>query len=278
MCASIKRTIRLKFWGTRGSIATPGPRFGEFGGNTSCLEIACGHQLFIIDAGTGIHPLGQHLLSLGKPIKANLLFTHYHWDHIMGFPFFAPFYGAENEVVIHGEKKDAHGVREVLRGQMVFPYFPVSLSVFSSKLDFRDVKHGDALGFGEVTVKVHDLVHPFGALGYRIECGGSSIGTVFDHEHTVESLPALAAFYRGCDAIVYDASYTTEEYGLNRSGWGHSTPNHGCELARLAGVPRVFLFHHEPTHDDARLREMEDAAKKLHPGAEFARERHAFWF
>ncbi len=256
----MKSNIRLKFWGVRGSIPTAGAATIAFGGNTACLEVRCGDELFIVDAGSGIRELGTAIN--GAPdFRAHLFFTHYHWDHILGFPFFTPLYRPDTQLIIYGEDRRGRSVQQILSEQMVYPYFPVPLSSVKGELRFKKIHPGITMEIGECKISTHELNHPFGALGYRFEYGGSTLVTVFDHEHTPDLDPALVDFARGADILVYDAAYTPEEYETSRRGWGHSTYTEAARLGRAGGVPKVFLFHHDPTHDDTFMTGLEATAR-----------------
>ncbi len=268
--------IRLKLWGVRGSLPSPGPKTKEFGGNTSCLEIRCGDDLFIFDAGSGIRELGNELLKT-MPLRARLFFTHYHWDHVLGFPFFVPAYVPGNEFHIYGEKKGGRTPRQILAGQMSFPYFPVTLASMRAKLNFHTLKPGQALKFGEVTVKTHRLNHPFDALGYRIEYRGSSVAYISDYEHFSYLDKPLMEFVRGVDAMVYDSAFNDAEY-LTKQGWGHSTWEEGVKLAKASDVKLLIISHHEPAHDDEHMLMVEKQARKIHKQSLVAREKSEHWF
>jgi phosphoribosyl 1,2-cyclic phosphodiesterase len=267
--------MRIKFWGVRGSIASPGPDTAEVGGNTSCVEVNCGETRLILDAGTGLRRLGDALLA-GGPVDATLLLSHLHWDHIQGLPFFVPAYLRSTRLEVVGTGGGAASLRSVLAGQMTAPVFPVRLDELGADLRVREVRSGDAFDVGEVRVRAVRLNHPGGVLAYRIEHAGRSVVYATDTEHYACVDPALRALAEGADVLIYDSQYTPEEYrgdgGRSRVGWGHSTYVAGAELARAAGVGRYLLFHHDPQRTDAGVDEIERAARDLFPSSVAARE------
>jgi phosphoribosyl 1,2-cyclic phosphodiesterase len=264
----------VKFWGVRGSIACPSPDHMAYGGNTSCIEVVVGDHLFILDAGTGIRGLGRKIQREGTR-AATLLLTHTHWDHINGFPFFAPAFSPDFRLRImagHLAGKPG-GIHAVLANQMENPTFPVPLSAMRGQLSFDDFAAGDTLGFGDdVVVRTGALRHPNGATGYRIEHGGVSVCYVTDTEHMPgQPDENVLKLISGADLVIYDSTYTDDEFPA-KVGWGHSTWQEGVRLCRAAGVKRLALFHHDPDHDDAFMARVEDEAGRLWPGTMAARE------
>ena len=265
---------KVKFWGVRGSIACPSPDHVVYGGNTSCVEISVGGHVFILDAGTGIRALGRDLLRRGVT-SATLLLPHTHWDHINGFPFFAPAFSPDFSLRImagHLSGKPG-GIRAVLANQMENPTFPVPLSAMRGAVCFDDFAAGDTLAFPPgVIVRTGALNHPNGSTGYRIEHGGVSVCYVTDTEH----LPGqpdrnVLDLIAGADLVIYDSTYTDDEFPA-KVGWGHSTWQEGVRLAQAAGVKQLVLFHHDPDHDDACMARIEAEAVALLPGTIAARD------
>ena len=269
--------MRVRFWGVRGSIASAGPYTAEVGGNTSCVEVRCGdasgaETLIVFDAGTGLRLLGE---SLRGPVRAHLFLSHLHWDHIQGFPFFAPAYAPGNRIELYApERCAADGdVRAALAAQMRPPHFPVGLEAMRAELHFQPIAAGAEVRVGAARVRAAAARHPNGCLAYRVSAGGRSLVYATDTEHD----PAggldgeLLELARGADLLVYDAQYTTEEYAGKR-GWGHSTAAEGARLARAAGVGRLVLFHHDPAHDDGQVARIEAATRALFPATSAARE------
>ncbi|HEX4335014.1 MAG TPA: MBL fold metallo-hydrolase [Polyangiaceae bacterium] len=263
----------VEFWGVRGSIACPSPRHVAYGGNTSCLEVTAGNERVILDAGTGIRDLGDSMLRRDVR-RAHLLLTHVHWDHINGFPFFAPGYQANRTFEI----KAAHlrplgGVREVLAGQMGQPTFPVPLETMRSCLVFEDFDAGDAFDIGPgVRVRTAPLNHPNGATGYRLEASGKAVCYVTDTEHVIGSPDQkILALIEGADLVVYDCTYTDDEFPA-KVGWGHSTWQEAVRLCRQANVKQLAIFHHDPSHEDSFMADIEQQAREMWSGAIVARE------
>lgn len=270
--------FRIAFWGVRGSIPTPGPGTVEVGGNTSCIEVRCGPELIILDGGTGLRGLGDSLREAG-PVTAHLFFSHVHWDHIQGFPFFAPAFVAGNVIELYGATNVTGTLEETLAGQMNFPNFPVRLNHMGARMTFHDIDDGQviALSGGAVVVRTAKLNHPQGVLAYRIEHAGRAAVYATDTEHYETIDDKLVDLARGADVLVYDSQYTPEEYEGrdgkgSKVGWGHSTMVEGAKVAKAAGVGRLVLFHHDPGQDDAAVREKERRAQQHFPATSAARE------
>jgi phosphoribosyl 1,2-cyclic phosphodiesterase len=267
--------FKVRFWGVRGSIATPGPATAEVGGNTSCVEVECGEERLVLDAGTGLRGLGDELVRRGDA-RVSLLLSHLHWDHIQGLPFFVPLYLPHTELDVYGPGWGDGGLAGALGRQMSAPGFPVELDDVPARLSLRELRHGSRFTVGDVAIRSARLNHPGGVLGYRIEFGGRSLVYATDTEHYDCVDPALAALSRGADVLIYDAQYTPEEYrgaaGPAKVGWGHSTFEAGIALARQAEVKTLVLFHHDPRRDDEALFALERRAQALDPRVVAARE------
>lgn len=262
----------IEFWGVRGSIACPSPHHVAFGGNTSCLEVNAGDRLIILDAGTGIRNLGDSLL--GRDVRrADILLTHVHWDHINGFPFFAPAYQANRTFDIKaGHLSKLGGVREVLAGQMAQPTFPVPIDTMQSHLTFADFDAGDSFNLGEVRVRTASLNHPNGATGYRLEYAGKSFCYVTDTEHIIGKPDQnILGLVEGADLVVYDATYTDDEFA-RKIGWGHSTWQEAIRLCKHAKAKQLAIFHHDPSHEDPFMLEIEKQARQTWESAFVSRE------
>jgi len=245
--------MRVQFFGVRGSVATAGAETQRYGGNTSCVVVEAGGETLIFDAGTGIRKLGCQLGPVG--VNAHLFLSHLHWDHIQGFPFFTPAYVPGNQLTIHGVAPVGGSVRDVFAQQMTAPTFPVPLSVMKAELCFVDIPESDRIVVGRARVQWHGVDHPNGCVAYRVDHGGRSVVYATDLEHKDDTIDeGLVELARGADLLVYDAMYTPEEYegagGFSRRGWGHSTFKAGADVAVAAGVRRLALFHHDPSHDD----------------------------
>ncbi len=250
--------LTVRFWGVRGSIACPSPTYMGFGGNTSCVEVRAGGRIVILDAGTGVRPLGRLLQREGQR-EADILFSHTHWDHVNGFPFFTPAFDPEHTFrVFAGHLAKAGGIREALAGHMHEPMFPVPLEVMRARLTFTDFRAGETLELGPgLRARTTALNHPNGATAYRIEHRGRSVCYVTDTEH-VPGRPdeGVLELIAGADLVVYDSTYTDEEFPV-RAGWGHSTWQEGLRLVRRAGARRLVVFHHDPDHDDEAMAAIE---------------------
>ena len=265
--------LSVKFWGVRGSIACASPDHVVFGGNTSCLEVMADGQRIILDAGTGIRDLGRELLVSG--VKETVIFlTHVHWDHISGFPFFAPAFTPGFKLDIYaGHLMDAGGVENVFSGQMANPTFPVPLSALQADITFNDFRAGENVQiFTNINIATLPLNHPNGATGYRISCAGKSICYITDTEHIVGELDqSIVSFIKGADLVVYDSTYTDAQFS-EKIGWGHSTWEEGVRLCRAAEAKKIAIFHHDPDHDDKFMFDIERQAKNAWEGAVVARE------
>lgn len=266
--------MSVRFWGVRGSIACPGPETSVYGGNTSCVEISCGEDRVILDAGTGIRALGDTFEG-GTPVDADILLSHTHFDHIVGLPFFAPAYVGDSKLRMwagHLRPEDG-GLENVLSGMMAAPLFPVPLGVMASDKTFNDFHAGDSFTLNcGAQVRTCVLNHPNGATGYRIEYGAGAVCYVTDTEH-VEGRDDenILALIEGADVVIYDATYTDDEYP-GHVGWGHSTWQVGAKLAEMAGVKTFVPFHHDPSHDDTIMSGIEAEAKARFAGTVVARE------
>jgi phosphoribosyl 1,2-cyclic phosphodiesterase len=247
-------SMRLKFWGVRGSIPTPAASHLEHGGNTPCVELrSADGTVCLFDAGSGLRGAGQALVQeFGDRLPtANVFLSHYHWDHIQGIPFFAPMYGRKHNVAFRAA--GALGkVRSLLWGQMSTPYFPVNLGDLVAQHSFEELD--GPLKVGSVIIHPFALNHPQGSFGYRVEADNKVFVYACDHEHGNQAVDTrLREFAQGADLLICDAQYTPEEY-QSRRGWGHGTWKDSTAVARDAGARQLVLFHHDPDHDDECLR------------------------
>jgi phosphoribosyl 1,2-cyclic phosphodiesterase len=239
----------------------------RYGGNTSCLEVHVGGRILIFDGGTGMRSLGLEL-DKRSPVDADVFFTHTHFDHICGLPFFSSAYVSKNRFRLHaGHLLPDHTLRYVLSEMMTAPVFPIPITVFGPHLTYHDFRCGETLTpYPGVTLKTAPLNHPNRATGYRIEYGGKSICYVTDTEHVIGQPDRnVLDLIDGADLVIYDSTYTDDEYP-GHVGWGHSTWQEGCRLADTAKVKRLVVFHHDPGHDDPFMDRVAAAAEKMRPG------------
>jgi len=264
--------MRLKFWGVRGSIPSPGEKTMRYGGNTTCLEVRTDdNDLIILDGGTGIFPLAQTLLK-ELPVTAHIFNTHSHWDHIQGLPFFIPIFIPGNTVRLHGafDPVSGEGPERIMNVQLQYSYFPVREAEMKSRFEYVAVMPNEAIVIGSTVITPILLNHPVINLGYRIDCNGKSIFFTGDHEPHFniydpgddgyaeyqelieEQRQSIVEAIRGVDVLVADSAYTPDEY-RSKKGWGHGTFDSCMQLARDAGVKILYCTHHEPTRSDDEL-------------------------
>lgn len=291
--------MKVRFWGVRGSIPSPGPMTQKYGGNTACIELRVGaeERLVIIDAGSGIRPLGNYMM--GKdlprgPIRADIFLSHTHWDHIMGYPFFTPIYIPGTKLKVHGPVSfEEDPLEEVVGGQMKYRYFPVNLGELASEIEYIRLKETPLIDIGgglQLTTKL--LNHPITALGYRFTYNNKAVCTCYDtepfrnlfitdpthpdydeamalegEEVAVEQNLAVEQFFAGADLLIHDAQYTAAEY-RGRVNWGHTAMEYAIAAANRAGVKKLALFHHDPDRSDAQLEELaETLCRPASPGS-----------
>jgi phosphoribosyl 1,2-cyclic phosphodiesterase/CheY-like chemotaxis protein len=253
--------MHVRFWGTRGSIAKPGPTTVRYGGNTSCVEVRTARgTLVIIDCGTGAHPLGQSLMAGGvEGLRGHILISHTHWDHIQGIPFIAPLFVAGTQWDIYGPRGLHQSLREALAGQMQYTYFPVTPDQFGATIRYHDLVEG-SFNIDDIKVSTRYLNHPALALGYRLEADGATVVYACDHEPYSQWLASgqgeilgqdlgHVEFIREADLLIHDAQYTAAEYPA-KMGWGHSSVEYAVKLGETARVKRLALTHHDPLRDD----------------------------
>ncbi len=267
--------MEIRFFGVRGSIAVSGSRIG---GNTACLEVTSqGHRL-ILDAGTGIRGLGEIMMREGAPQKATMFFSHLHWDHVQGFPFFTPAYLGTTDLTLYGPGANGdQALQSVLAKQMEPPNFPVPLSIMRSRMTFGSALHGRPIEVGPFRVTPVDVPHPQGCLAYRIEADGHTFVYATDVELARDTLTSeTARYFEGADALCLDAQYTPAEYdgrvGAPKKGWGHSTMVDAAQVAQAVDARRLLLFHHDPAHNDDVVENMAEEARHHFFASEPARE------
>ena len=258
----------LKFWGVRGSIPSPGDATSFFGGNTSCVELRADGEHIICDAGSGIRPLGLALAAeaAGQPLNLTLLVTHSHWDHIQGFPFFIPAYDPNSRLRILGYEGASDGLRTTLAGQMESPYFPLALDQLPGNIEIEELKEMQ-FRIGAIPVDACFTNHPGVCVGYRFQTSGGVIVYMPDNETVspkagaaAEQMPStiegdIVDFVQDADVLILDAQYDAKEYATH-IGWGHGCVDEVVALAVRANVKRLYLFHHDPAHDDRVISSM----------------------
>ncbi len=272
--------MRVRFWGTRGSIATPGRNTMRYGGNTSCVEVRADNQIIVFDAGTGIRSLGLDLVKEfnTRPLTVHIFVSHTHWDHIQGFPFFLPAYEEQNRIHIYGPPGRDKSFDELLRIQMDSDYFPVDLGDMSPNIEVHEVRQ--TIQLGRVSIEHFYLNHPALTLAYRVRLGNRDLVYATDNEPYEGSIHAsghkgardsdlpsyldekLIEFLRNTDLYIGEAQYTDEEY-QEKKGWGHSSIESVVRFAVEGNARRLALFHHDPLHDDKFIDRMIRHAQKL---------------
>jgi len=274
----------LCFWGVRGSVPTPGRSTVRYGGNTTCVEARIGDEIFVLDGGTGVRALGRALAQEFKdrPLSLTLLLTHTHWDHIQGLPFFRPFYEPKNRIRILGYEGARQGLAGILGNQMENPYFPIGLGELPGNVHIEELRDLN-FSVGKVRVDACFANHPGICVGYRLSAGRHSLAFFPDNEPRWRQQTAkqrrnrggartaafaraeerkLVDFLRGVDVLIMDSQYDCAEY-RHHIGWGHGCVDDAVQLALAAEAKRLFLFHHDPDHDDAKVARLERHARQL---------------
>jgi phosphoribosyl 1,2-cyclic phosphodiesterase len=270
--ANVADQFTVRFWGVRGSIACPGHSTVRYGGNTSCVEMCAGGKRLIFDGGTGLRVLGQSLMRQ-LPVEAHVFFTHSHWDHIQGFPFFIPAFVKGNSFSIYGAiAPNGSTIEQRLNDQMLHPNFPVPLQIMGADLKFFDLAIGESVPVSDdVLVESALLNHPGEAIGYRVNWRGHAAAYVTDTEHYPDRFDEnVMRLAQNADVLIYDATYTDAEYHCEKSskvGWGHSTWQEAVKLAKAANVKKLVIFHHDPLHDDDFMDNIKDDVVNAYPNS-----------
>ncbi|MBE9179474.1 MBL fold metallo-hydrolase [Oculatella sp. LEGE 06141] len=269
--ANMQDQFTVRFWGVRGSIACPGESTVRYGGNTSCVEMKVGGRRLIFDGGTGLRGLGQSLLP-AMPLEAHMFFTHSHWDHIQGFPFFVPAFVKGNRFKIYGAiAPNGSTIEQRLNDQMLHPNFPVPLQIMGANLEFHDLEIGESVQIDDILVENALLCHPGEAVGYRINWRGHAAAYVTDTEHFPDRLDENVLWLaRNADLLIYDATYTDDEYYSEKSskiGWGHSTWQEAVKVAKAANVKKLVIFHHDPLHNDNFMDQIKENTAQQFPNS-----------
>jgi len=286
--------MRVRFWGVRGSIPTPPTsdqiknkikkfaqrvieenisdqhkidalidtlppvETGLIGGNTSCVEVRADNKIIILDMGSGLKNLGNYIMKHDQNtngLEIHIFLSHTHWDHILGFPFFAPAFFPNNKIFFYGGHPN---IKERLETQQDFRFFPVALHHMKAKKEFIQLEHRSSMEIGNVTVKNYPLYHPGGSFGYRVECEGKSLVYATDSEYkdlSEGNTKKHLEFFKNADLLIFDAQYTFEE-AIHKEDWGHSSALVGIDFSIQANVKRMALFHHEPERDDFEVNEI----------------------
>jgi phosphoribosyl 1,2-cyclic phosphodiesterase len=266
--------MKLKFYGTRGSIPICEQKFQKYGGNTTCVALCDETDIYIFDAGTGIRNLGLEYFSNKNSCNTNIIlaFSHFHWDHIQGFPFFLPAYDPNREVTIatFGRREKYFDLKAIFENQMRKEFFPVPLEEMGAKLNFIQ-EEDEIYETGNTKIISAEHSHPGGAYSYRIETSGKVIVYVTDVEHSDGIDQRVVDIAQDADILIHEAQYTPEELEQHK-GWGHSSWMQAIEVAKLANVKKLFITHHDPDHDDDFLDNIERECKKLFPNVELAKD------
>ena len=267
--------MRIKFWGVRGSTPTPQAENLRYGGNTSCVEVRLGEQIYIFDCGTGFRVLGHELeREFGeKPFSAHVFLSHFHWDHIQGMPFFRPLYNNPKSQFIFHSSRQTSSLEQVFAEQMASPYFPVNLDQMKAKRNFYDIENG-CLPMGDgIQIKTAWLNHPQGCMGFRVETKEGVLVYATDNEPGDANFDkAVRKLAEGADILIYDAQYLPEEYEARRRGWGHSHWREAVNIVMESGAKELILYHHDPDHTDAIVDKVVADARSYYPKVRAASE------
>jgi phosphoribosyl 1,2-cyclic phosphodiesterase len=256
--------MKITFWGTRGSIAVPGKQTIRYGGNTTCLEVTLGSgRVVVIDAGTGIRALGDKLTAENESIDIHLLVTHIHWDHVLGFPYFAPLYKTTSTIRIDGYPTCIYGLRNTFENKMGDGFFPVKFAELKAGIHYLDVLQQRPLEIDGTTIDAIPLYHPQGGFGFRFREGEKTLVFLTDNElGSGGSTREYVDFCGDADILIHDAQFTPQEIGERRN-WGHSDYGAAFHLAREAGVKKLILFHHDPSRTDGQVAHIQGACAEL---------------
>lgn len=279
--------FEVTYYGVRGSIPVFGNQFQKYGGNTTCVLVETDDDLFIIDTGTGARELGNDLLAkaAGKPIHATILYTHTHWDHIQGFPFFVPAYIPGNSFDIYGETKEftkdekteKWTIQEALYAQQNFMFFPAATKDMASEKTWHELIPNSVVEVGDTKILSFRQAHPNSSLGFRFDYQGKSFAFSTDVEFDPQTtLSNFTEYDSNVQVLAFDCQYTPEEYPDGKIGWGHSTYEHASIVAKSLGVEELHMIHHDPTHKDDMLDQMEKDAQKLFPHSRMIKEKYKF--
>ncbi len=262
--------MHITYFGVRGSCPCSSAQQRRYGGNTSCVLVeVAGERPLILDMGTGLRALGHHLNgplhAAGRPLRADALLTHLHYDHVLGTPFFPPMRDPGALLEIYGPSQGDESLQDTMAGMVKPPFFPVNMADFRGVLRYRDLVGCDEFSLGGVGIKVRTVPHIGNTLGFRIEAEGVAVAYVPDHQAPLDRATvddAVLALCEGVDLLIHDAQYTEDEF-VELSDWGHSTPAYAVQVANEAGARRLTMFHHDPGHTDRDLDRMLRAARRI---------------
>ncbi len=263
----------VRFWGVRGTMPCTDPELAGYGGNTPCLEINCGGRTLMFDGGSGATALGNKLVDKGV-VDLDIFLTHAHFDHVQGLPFFWPFFQKDTRVRFwSGDLEGKQSSELLMRDLMKKPFLPITPDIFNADIDYRDFATGDTLTLSqEIVIRTTALNHPGGCVGYRIDYAGGSICYISDTEHVSGEIDGnIMALVQDADIMIYDATYTEEEYKPCR-GYGHSTWQEGVKLCEAAGVGQFVTFHHHTGHNDRFLDALAEDLDRHRPGSLVSKE------
>jgi ribonuclease BN (tRNA processing enzyme) len=260
--------MEITFWGTRGSIAAPGPETVFYGGNTTCVEVTLSSgRTVIIDAGTGIRNLGTDLAKRKWPIHFHLLMTHIHWDHLMGFPFFGPLFQENSHLVIDGHPRGIEGLKRIFSSSFIDGTWPIRFEDLKARIEATHELRRGHMTLDGTLIEAHKLQHPQGGMGFKFTEDSGTFVFLTDNEllenaWSGTSFQDFVNFCRGADLLVHDCQYLPNETEIRR-GWGHSDVETVTRLAREAEVKRLMLFHHDPWRTDAEVSAMVDECRRI---------------
>lgn len=260
--------MRVKFWGTRGSIASPGKETLRYGGNTTCLELTLeGERKVIVDAGSGIRNLGTELSRQAEPVNVHLLMTHIHWDHLIGFPFFAPVYQKGTKIVVDGCGRGFIGLRNIFNSQYVDGTFPIGFNEIMASIEASDALQRGILTIDDVKIDGTELQHPQGGMGFRFKEGEKVMIFLTDNELREDAWPGrtisdFVYFCKDADCLIHDCQYLPEEID-SRRGWGHTDIVSVMEMSIKAGVHKLYLCHHDPDRTDKQVDAIVSRCRKI---------------
>lgn len=269
--------MKVKFYGVRGSLPVCGREFQQYGGNTTCIRVLRekANRIAILDAGTGIRALGKELIKQGVSQNIiNIIFSHFHWDHIQGFPFFAPAYNPNQKIGIlaMGRKGKVNDIKGIFSQQMQEEYFPIRMDTMGARFEFFAYGDKETIFGASVKSIPQSHIYPGGSYGIRLEDEGVSLVVCTDIEHVNGIDTSIVNFAKDADLLIHDGQYTTEEYQRKFKGWGHSTWEQAVEVALLANVKKLIITHHDPDHNDDFLDGLEKECQKVFPDSLFAKE------